>query len=295
MIVMLLTTQNEADVLRLNIEHHLSWGIDHVVVCDNRSTDHTQDVVAAFGDRVSTTVFEDFHERQRIRTEALERVKQAHPGAVEWVGVSDTDEFFWAPDVTMKEVLAEVPGDILGATFHQKLFLPTEVDPAEGPVYARQLYRTGNYKTPLHRSYREGKTFYRASWLERVTNEHRANELPHAEWSPDDWMVHHYMVRDEDQFLMKVRRLTSWRQRRGIKSKRWYHKAREALGMSPEKPFVAGFKEEWWDVLENEGEDGLRRYYRTKYRIQEADLAGHLESGDLVYDDAFANYRAGVA
>ena len=43
MIVLLLTTKNEAEVLRLNLEHHLSWGVDHVVVCDNDSTDDTPD------------------------------------------------------------------------------------------------------------------------------------------------------------------------------------------------------------------------------------------------------------
>ncbi len=295
MIVLLLTTQNEADVLRLNLAHHLAWGVDHVAVCDNESTDATQAVVREFGDAVTSTVFPDFAERQRVRMALLGRVKERLSGRVAWVGVADTDEFFWSPTGTMADLLADVPPDVVAVTFHQKLFLPTEDDAEDGPVYARQLHHTGHYETPLHRSYREGKTFYRAAWLQRITSEHRCHEVPHPEWGPDGPIVHHYMIRDEDQFLMKVKRLTSWRPRKGVKSKLWYHKARAAVGMPPETPFVAGFKEEWWNVLQEGGEDGLRAYFRTRYRIQSADLPAYLESGELVRDDAFADWKAAQA
>ena len=46
MIVLLLVTQNEADLLRWNIRHHLEWGVDHVAVADNNSTDATAAVAA---------------------------------------------------------------------------------------------------------------------------------------------------------------------------------------------------------------------------------------------------------
>lgn len=290
MIVLLLTTKNEANVLRLNLEHHLSWGVDHVAVCDNESEDDTPDVVRAFGDAASTLVFHDFAERQRHRMECLEAVRAKH-GTIDWVGVSDTDEFHWAPDTTLPELLATAPPEVVAVTFHQKLFLPTEDDAAEGPVYARQLYRTGSYDSPLHRSYREGKTFYRGAWLTSITSEHVCHEVPHAPFSPPEPVVHHYMIRDEDQFVMKVRRLTAWRQRKGLRSKLWYHKLRKLLRLPPETPFVAAFKEEWWRALRDGGEAGLREYYRTRYRIQSADLPRRVAAGDLVRDDAFANWR----
>jgi glycosyltransferase involved in cell wall biosynthesis len=91
MIAMLLTTQNEADILRLNIEHHLSWGVDHIFVADNASTDDTRDVIASFGTSVSTKVFSDTKKRHRVRMEGLEALKRRHK--VDWAGVSDTDEF----------------------------------------------------------------------------------------------------------------------------------------------------------------------------------------------------------
>ncbi len=292
MIVLLLTTKNEADVLRLNLEHHLAYGVDHVAVADNESSDHTQDVIRSFGDHASTQPFHDFAVRQTVRLDLLERLRARHGGSIAWVGVSDTDEFHWTPDGTLPELLATAPADVVAVTCRQKLFLPTATDAEDGPVYARQLHRTSGPDSPLHTSYREGKTFYRNAWLTRITSEHRCHEVPHAPWSPPHPTVHHYMIRDEDQFVMKVRRLSAWRERKGLRSKLWYHKLRRLLGV-PLPPFVAGFKEEWWRELRDGGEQRLRAYYRSTFRVQTDDVTRHTESGALVHDTAFADWRAG--
>ena len=289
MIVLLLTTKNEADVLRENLEHHLAYGVDHVCVADNESTDGTADVLRAFGDAVSTEVFHDFAVRQDVRTRLLERLRARHRGRLAWVGVSDTDEFHWMQGRTLPEILAEAPADAPAVTCHQKLFLPSEEDAEHGPVHDRQRHRTTGPDSPLHSSYREGKTFYRDAWLRRVDHEHRSPRLPGPAVSPPVPTVHHYMIRDEDQFVMKVRRLTAWRERRGLRSRLWYHRLRRAFGV-PLPPYVAGFKAEWWNVLREGGEEGLRRYYRDTYRLQARDLPRLIAEGAIVRDDAFGDW-----
>ena len=176
----------------------------------------------------------------------------------------------------------------------QKLFLPTALDPEQGAVYARQRYRTTGPDSPLHTSYSEGKTFYREPWLRTISSEHLCHEAPPPRWSPPAPTVHHYMIRDENQFVMKVRRLTSWREHQGLRSKPWYHRLRRLFG-APLPPHVAGFKSEWWSVYRDGGEDGLRRYYRDTHRIQGDAVEGHVARGELVRDDAFAEWRGAHA
>ncbi len=289
MIVLLLTTKNEAAVLRQNLAHHLSYGVDHVCVADNASDDDTQDVLRSFGDHVSTTVFDDFAVRQRVRTQLLDAVRARH--TVTWVGVSDTDEFHWMAGATLPEILAQAPRDAPALTCRQKLFLPSELDAAEGAVHQRQRHRTTGPGSPLHTSYREGKTWYRSAWLTRVDHEHRSPKLEGQVVSPSVPTVHHYMIRDEDQFVMKVRRLTSWRERRGLRSKLWYHGLRRLVGI-PLPPYVAGFKSAWWDVYSAGGEEGLRRYYRDTYRLQARDIPRLISEGAITRDNAFADWRA---
>ena len=293
MIVLLLTSKNEADVLRLNLEHHLSYGVDHVCVADNESDDHTQDVIREFGTHASTAVFHDFAVRQKVRYALLERVRARHR-SVAWIGVSDTDEFHWMAGATLPEYLAETPSDVPALTCRQKLFLPTADDAESGPVHHRQRHRTTGPESPLHTSYREGKTFYRAAWLTRIDHEHRSRRLEGEIVSPPAPTVHHYMIRDENQFVMKVRRLTAWRERDGLRSKLWYHKLRRAFGI-PLPPHVAGFKSEWWNVYAAGGEEGLRSYYRDTYRLQTRDLPRLIADSAIVEDHAFADWRAAAA
>ena len=110
-----------------------------------------------------------------------------------------------------------------------------------------------------------------------------------GQFPPAPFVVHHYMIRDEDQFVMKVKRLASWRERSGLRSRLWYRRLRERLGR-PVPPFVAGFKATWWNVYREGGESGLRDYYRNSYRIQSGVLPGLLARGDLVRDTAFAEW-----
>jgi hypothetical protein len=110
---MLLVTQNESELLRANIRHHLDWGVDHVGVADNNSSDGTAAVAREFGDAVSYRTFDDFHVRQTVRTEMLDALRAQH--RVDWVGVADTDEFYWSDGASgMGDLLATVPSDVVG-------------------------------------------------------------------------------------------------------------------------------------------------------------------------------------
>lgn len=291
MIVLLLTTKNESELLRLNIEHHLRWGVDHVCVADNASTDDTAHVVRSFGDAVSTAVFADFGERQRVRTSMFRGLRDGH-GRIDWLGVSDTDEFWWAPGVTARELLATVPRDVPAATFGQKLFLPTETDGTVGPVPSRMLHRASGPESPLFSGYKEGKTFYRGDALHRISHEHRNPDVAAPQWRHDAGALHHYMIQDEDHFVMKVRRFPAWQPRGRQVASRWLRALRPAPAAQSAPALKADIKKEWWAVWERGGEEALREHYRTRFCVQRRDLERHLTSGALVRDTAFAEHCA---
>jgi hypothetical protein len=284
-IALLLVTQDEAELLRANIRHHLEWGIDHVGVADNDSSDGTGDVVREFGDAVSYRRFDDFHDRQIHRTALLDALRARAP--VEWVGVGDTDEFLWMDGATPAEVLATVPAEKVAVNFDMKLFLPTTADERDGAVFMRRRYRTASSASPLHTSYSAGKSFYRSEWLTTITDEHWCGEVPHEVFRhPEPW-VHHYMVGDEDQFVQKVSRLIAWAPPPdGVLARRRWRRTppdrRELPGWS------APFKKRWWAVYQQGGEEAVREHYRTVYTLDDDARRAALARGDLVEDGAFA-------
>jgi hypothetical protein len=287
-IVLLLVTQNEADLLRWNIRHHLEWGIDHVGVADNASEDGTPDVAREFGDSVSYKRFPDFHERQTVRTAMLDELRSRHP--VSWFGVADTDEFYWAPGAAgMGDLLADTPIDVVGVNFDMKLFVPTERDRPDVPVFMSRTHRTGSPESPMHTSYRAGKSFYRSDRLPVITDEHWCEEVPHPQHRHDVQAVHHYMVQDEDQFVQKVTRLISWAAPPdGLLARRRWNRTPERERPLP--TWSAPFKKEWWGVYQAGGEEAVREYYRTVYTVGGARLEAALADGTLVDDPGFADW-----
>jgi len=97
--------RNEADIIRVNIQHHLSMGVDRMIIVDNGSSDGTDQVLKEMsrGGRVSWTR-DDSPFRQAEMTTRLAR--QAYHEGADWVLPIDADEFWYAPRGNFKGVLA---------------------------------------------------------------------------------------------------------------------------------------------------------------------------------------------
>ncbi|HEX4490218.1 MAG TPA: glycosyltransferase family 2 protein [Acidimicrobiia bacterium] len=287
MIVLLLLAHDEADLIRRNIEHHLDWGVDHIAVGDHASRDDTQDVLHSFGDQVSTVVFRDFMDRQKVRIQMLTDLRAHH--TVDWAGVSDSDEFFWKDGVGPRELLAAVPSDRVAVSYAQKLFLPTARDYADGPVECRRVYRTTGPQSPLHTSYRMGKSFYRGDWLQTLTHEHWCPEVPHDKGTEEP-VLHHFMIQSEDQFVDKVKRLRSWQSIRRQRLEDVKNVFRRVAHRPIPSPVGRDFKARWWDVYQAGGESGLREYYRSVYTLDAHAIDDAIAAGDLAHDPSFAQH-----
>ena len=58
-LVMTLLVRDEADILALNLEHHLAQGVDQVIVTDNRSVDATPDILQSYAERGLVEVIQE--------------------------------------------------------------------------------------------------------------------------------------------------------------------------------------------------------------------------------------------
>jgi len=285
-IVLLLNTQNEAELLRWNIQHHLNWGFDHVAVSDNESTDDTAEVVHGSGDAVSYRRYGNFKDRLKVRTALLDELRAQH--TVDWVLVLDGDEFFWVPDAAGPgDILRRTPDDVVAVNFDMKLFLPTTMDPPDLPVFMSRVYRTTSSDSSLNSSYRLGKTFYRSSWLTRMTNDHWNSEVPHSMFRHEYPAIHHYMIESEDQFIIKVKRLPNEHHYRNpLKWLKW--KIITPRGELPR--WMSRSKRQWYGLYNRAGEAGLRAYYRSIYTLSEDRVREAIADGALTRDAGFAEF-----
>lgn len=298
MMALLLITRNEAELLRVNLEHHLASGFDHVGVADHQSSDGTREVVESFGSGATYTLFDGSlgmagrHGAGNVARTRLFRLIEDRRGPIEWAAVSDTDEFWWTPGGTVCDVVRGLPHGAMGVNFEQKLFLPTALDRPEDVVYRRRIFRSSGPGSILHTSYSVGKSFYRGVWLRRhgVASAHWDNRIGPRQRT-EVAALHHYMFQDEDQFVSKVAWFIEdeppmWRRVESLldPARRRWHRPRRALHRS----MIGKFKHEWWKIYTAGGETALRRYYRDVYSLDANAVRMHITCGDLIRDELFA-------
>ena len=104
MIVGVMLVRNEADIIRINLLHHLSLGIDQVLVVDNGSSDGTLDILQtlARGGQVHVVSRPGAFLQSAM---ASELAREAFLRGAEWVLPIDADEFWQVPEGRLREVL----------------------------------------------------------------------------------------------------------------------------------------------------------------------------------------------
>lgn len=285
MLALFIVTRNEGELLRLNLDHHLRSGFDHVLIADNESTDCTQDVIASFGSAVTSMPVVRPNDRYEALGLLARRIESrlAHDS---WIAFSDTDEFWWAPKPSLRALLDRVAPEVVLVNSQAKLYVPTGIDAVTGPVYMRMHHCATQPDAPPYAGYTNGKSVYRAAWVlrYRVTSAHLCQKVPPGlRRQTSVAIVHHYMIDGADDFVKTVASLDRWGMVLEPTAPGLPPAANDRLGET---------KKLWWRVYRQGGEAALREYYRSSYVVPASELPARIDAGRIVRDDAFAHWCA---
>lgn len=97
--------RNEVDIIRVNVLHHLSLGLDSLLIVDNGSSDGTNRQLQRLSrdERVRWHRDDSPYWQSEIITGLA---REAFRSGADWVVPIDADEFWWAPGRNFREVLA---------------------------------------------------------------------------------------------------------------------------------------------------------------------------------------------
>ena len=108
-VFMTLLVRDEEDIVAANLSYHLSRGVDHVIVTNNRSVDGTRAVLQEFERAGQITLIEedgdDFSQFRWVTRMA----RLAYEKGADWVINADGDEIWWPVEGDLKSALAAVP------------------------------------------------------------------------------------------------------------------------------------------------------------------------------------------
>lgn len=149
-LVMTLLVRDEEDIVRENIDYHLSQGVDFFIATDNRSEDRTASILKSYEARgLLHYIYEgDDDYNQHAWVTRMARLAHVVHGA-DWVINNDADEFWWPGVGNLHETFASLPADvnILRARRHNFI----AVEQSELPFYHRMIYRDRVSLNPLGR------------------------------------------------------------------------------------------------------------------------------------------------
>lgn len=187
--------KNNADIIRYSLEHMLTQ-VDHVIVLDSSSTDGAREILSEY----PITVLDDpdpaYYQSQK--TTALAKV--ARNLGAEWVVPFDSDEIWYSPFGTIKEVLTGLKPQwlVANAALYDHV-TSTEDDPEELNPVKRIGWR---------RSTKSILPKVACRWRDDLVIEQGNHSAGyHGGPTRHDGLlvVRHYPYRSTDQFIRKVR------------------------------------------------------------------------------------------
>lgn len=187
---------NNADIVRFTTEHMLTQ-VDHIIVLDNFSSDGAREIL----EELPVTVIDDDEPGyfQSRKMTWLANYARTHFGA-EWVVPFDSDEIWYSPFGTIKNVLSDIHPQWLVATADlYDHVTSTEDNPSELDPVKRIGWR---------RSYKGILPKVACRWRKDLVigqGNHNAVYQGGATHQDGLLVVRHYPYRSTEQYIRKVR------------------------------------------------------------------------------------------
>jgi len=141
-LVMTLAVRDEEDILKENIDFHISQGVDFVIATDNCSVDSTKDILREYENEGKLFYIYEGNDNmdQSKWVTRMARMAVSDFGA-DWVINNDADEFWWPRENTLKKIFDSLPSKINVVEARRHNFVHVHSKDDSIPFYETMIFR----------------------------------------------------------------------------------------------------------------------------------------------------------
>lgn len=205
---MTILVRDEEDLIRANLEYHLSRGVDFIIATDNRSQDGTADILREYEKRgLLHYIFEpDDDYSQDIWVTKMAKIAAKEYGA-DWVMHVDADEFWWPlGSEKIPDILEAVDCGTDGLIVPRSNFIPIENYDDRAPFFTQLTIREKQSLNSLGRPL-PPKVCHRGTSEIRISQGNHSFGLETREpltKECDEILIFHFQKRGFKQFQKRI-------------------------------------------------------------------------------------------
>jgi len=205
-LVMTLLVRNEEDIIKQNIDYHLSQGVDFIIATDNRSIDSTKTILKNYERK---GVLHYIYENENTHNQGKWVTKMARMAhdifQADWVINNDADEFWWPlKNRNLKEafVLQHLNYNIVEAKRHN--FVALEQQNKVLPFYTTMIYKEVNSYNSIGDPLPPKQAHKATNNIKVGEGNHSVSGFTNKNINRDLIEILHFPVRSKKQFTNKI-------------------------------------------------------------------------------------------
>jgi glycosyl transferase family 2 len=266
---MTLLVRDEEDIIAANIAYHLSRGVDHIIVTDNRSVDGTHAILEEFVRTGRVTLLDERGDNFSQFLWVTRMARAAAEMGADWVINSDADEMWWALQGDLKTELETIPPECGSLIVPRSNVLPLRV--LSGHAFERMVFREVE-STNTRGQPQPGKAIHRATRDIEVQNGNHTVLSPSLGPSANalGMMIWHFPYRSYAQYEHKI--------------------ANGGAAMARNMTLPKGIGIHWRDRYERLQAGTLRAWYDALPHADDSGLGEWVARGKVIEDRRLADY-----